>query len=614
MWEYICSNTRDYPPDGKKHYNKHPMHYRQWGAAFGLFFTWCGYSPAQNLVLEKLHIGINSSTQDEIAPCVSPDGQTLYFTRAAAPDFDKTLIEHGNDLSQTLSTDEYQQRLEEVYQTLAGKRVPDPATSAFNQDIWIARSSHSEFDEVNHPGYPLNNALPNSLSSLTPRDNEVYVLNQFVQEGGMRKGFSRMTQQEDGSWSFPEPVEIDQYHNHGPDVNMTMSADGQVLILSMERQDGYGKSDLFICFKKGDHQWTMPRNLGIQVNSAYRETTPHLTMDMRQLYFSSDRNNYSGDADIFVIERIGEGWENWTAPRRFRAPINSNADDSHPYYCESTGYLYFTSKRDGSSDIFRVKIAKPQLTQIVLTGKVLDGQTMEAVAAKVRFSLDNDASGYQLFRSSDGTFKVALKPGKKYRLVVTAPGYHEARPEIWLDPNNTGDWNREIQVLLQPAFVAQVKPAAGDALVARGPQVPEENAVYTLESIKQATVRVGQRVDLQEIYFEQSLPAIKPESYAALAKLGSFLRHNSDVYIRIEGHTDNVGEEKALLKLSEARANAIRDYLIYKELIKPVRIAVTGMGASQPKNDNSTEALRQMNRRVEIVITDVTSLTNNSEK
>ena len=69
----------------------------------------------------------------------------------------------------------------------------------------------------------------------------------------------------------------------------------------------------------------------------------------------------------------------------------------------------------------------------------------------------------------------------------------------------------------------------------------------------------------------------------------------------IEGHTDNVGDEVALIDLSLHRAEAIRDYLVYKG-ISADRIQVAGRGATRPVFQNSTESGREKNRRVEITV------------
>lgn len=316
---------------------------------------------AQDYILERLAPQINTSDYDEIAPRISKDGSQLYFTRVGYPEFERTIFENGIDLSSSLSEKEYLTHLQRIYTIISGSPVTDPVQSAFNQDIWLAQFSENGFENLVHPGFPLNNALPNSISSFGRSEDEMVVINQFVEGGGMKKGFSKVFKKEDGDWSFPEGLKINDYHNSGADVNMTMSSNGEVIILAMERSDAIGRSDLYISFRQGN-QWSRPKNLGPGVNSPWREGTPHLSDDGKTLYFSSDRGYQSrGGTDIFMQERLGESWEKWSAPKRFRKPINSKAHDSHPYFCAATGHLYFNSTRNGSNDIYRIQIkaAKP---------------------------------------------------------------------------------------------------------------------------------------------------------------------------------------------------------------------------------------------------------------
>jgi len=316
---------------------------------------------AQEFILKKLGTSINTPGYDEISPCIDESGKVLFFTRTGYPDFNQTLIESDQDLSFTLSKPAYEYHLRNIYTMLGSAPPAVLSQSSFNQDIWEAVWNGDEFILNDHPEYPLNNALPNSVSSFGKNKNQLILINQFIRDGGMAKGFSITERQADNSWSFPEPLPINDYHNSGEDVNLTMSKDGSVMILSMERGDGMGKSDLYISFKQKNGRWSRPENMGGGVNSPWRETTPHLSADGRKLYFASNRGYTSvGGSDIYVQERTGQDWKTWTAPRCFKAPVNSTAHDSHPFFNPVNGHLYFSSTRDGSSDIFSIQIEAPR--------------------------------------------------------------------------------------------------------------------------------------------------------------------------------------------------------------------------------------------------------------
>ena len=71
----------------------------------------------------------------------------------------------------------------------------------------------------------------------------------------------------------------------------------------------------------------------------------------------------------------------------------------------------------------------------------------------------------------------------------------------------------------------------------------------------------------------------------------------------VTGHTDSVGDDASNQKLSENRAAAVRDYFVGQAKIPSSRLAVKGLGKSQPVADNATDQGRQRNRRVEVQFT-----------
>lgn len=108
--------------------------------------------------------------------------------------------------------------------------------------------------------------------------------------------------------------------------------------------------------------------------------------------------------------------------------------------------------------------------------------------------------------------------------------------------------------------------------------------------------------------FEFNKDVIKESSFPFLDELVDVLRQK-EWNIKLEGHTDNKGSADYNLKLSKARANAVKKYLEDKG-IKPTRIQADGFGSTKPIADNSTEEGRNKNRRVEFkVIKEVVDLT-----
>jgi outer membrane protein OmpA-like peptidoglycan-associated protein len=106
----------------------------------------------------------------------------------------------------------------------------------------------------------------------------------------------------------------------------------------------------------------------------------------------------------------------------------------------------------------------------------------------------------------------------------------------------------------------------------------------------------------QKIFFETDKAVIMPRSFGLLDEIGTVLRSRPTMRVRIEGHTDSRGSNPHNLKLSQARADSVRQHLVGLG-IDPTRMQSVGFGPSQPIETNKTAAGREKNRRVEFFIT-----------
>jgi outer membrane protein OmpA-like peptidoglycan-associated protein len=533
-------------------------------ALFLLLYSLPGVVFAQEVfTVEKLPDIVNSP-YEEITPVPNRAGNVLFFTRVGYPDFDRTLFLDTVDWAKKLKPEPYRNFLAAVYSEIAGYSVSNPERSKFNQDVWMAVGDSAHFTAVEHPGPPLNNALPNSIAAITPDPNAYYCINQFKKEGDMNKGFSVIHYRPDSLlWQFPEPVEIDEYYTITSEVNLTMSFDGKILIISATRYDSRDM-DLYVCFRQGEKHWSAPQNLGTVINSPKRETTPFLSEDHTTLFFSSNRAG--GNNDLYVSKRLDDTWKNWSSPVRLVEPINSDADDAQPYFNMSSGYLYFTSRRDGNSDIFRTRLAPPQPTELLVKGRVINRKTNETVPnARIRYGAKDEPTN--IIASDNGFYELTIPKGLPFELMPQKAGFTGAITSVIFRRDYYYFREQYVDVYLDP-------------------------------------LEIDTKIELRPIYFAQSKPDILPTSYAELERLIGILQDNPGVSIAVEGHTDNLGQPQDLIRLSEVRAQAIRDYLV-KAGIGEDRIIAKGLGHTVPLNDNSTEELRSQNRRVEVRVTKI---------
>lgn len=573
-----------------------------------------GYLAAQEvemMPLEKLPPQVNTVDYDEGSPVLSMDGKTLYFTRSGSPDFERTLLQDGMDISTTVAESDYRNMLSSIYSEISEQQITEPYTSAFNQDIWIAQLDNDTIAHVHHPGFPINNALPNSVLSTRLDSNKLVVINQFYKDGSMYEGFSSVQKAPGRVFTFPEPLHIYNFYNISSDVNLALSSWGQVMILSLERVDSYGSKDLYISFKIESDLWSEPQNLGSVLNSMDVECTPFISQDNRRLYFASNRPGTMGGLDIYVSERLDYTWLKWTAPKRIKEPINSIWDDCQPFHDEKNNNFYFSSRRDGSSDLFRLPLRpKPKLkAPIRIKGLIVDGVTMRPIRAELLYGPTELKNYLEYIHTFSGEFNFELTEYGGYKFRAHKPGYKDAR--LMFDTGlaeKSGETEHQIVLYMYRDSMSPVKdplPVVVDSGVA--PERPETTAIIkeVIEepSFLRTPPKTGDKITFYNIYFEQSKPAILPTSKKALEDLHKMLTLYPDINIRIEGHTDNVGDETDLMELSWQRAQAVKEHLV-QQGIYPSRIGTIGFGDTRPVSDNFSEEGRKANRRVEIQVVD----------
>ncbi len=111
----------------------------------------------------------------------------------------------------------------------------------------------------------------------------------------------------------------------------------------------------------------------------------------------------------------------------------------------------------------------------------------------------------------------------------------------------------------------------------------------------------GLIVNMSDVLFDFNQYTLKPGAREKLAKVSGILLSYPGLQLQVEGYTDNIGSDEYNQKLSEERADAVRDYLVTQGVPQPA-ISAAGYGKSDPVADNSTSSGRAENRRVELVV------------
>ncbi|MBX5484806.1 MAG: OmpA family protein [Myxococcaceae bacterium] len=124
------------------------------------------------------------------------------------------------------------------------------------------------------------------------------------------------------------------------------------------------------------------------------------------------------------------------------------------------------------------------------------------------------------------------------------------------------------------------------------------------KKVKQLVVITREKIVIKEkVYFATGKARVLPRSYKLLNQVAKVINEHPQIpHVLIEGHTDNRGSAELNRRLSQARADAVRDYLVHKGKVDPTRLSAIGYGPDRPAADNSTAKGREANRRVEFTV------------
>ena len=368
----------------------------------------------------------------------------------------------------------------------------------------------------------------------------------------------------DNDWTKPQ--------NLGSNINSaywdsqpSLSADGQTLYFSSNRPGGKGKRDIWVAFKEKG-VWQKPQNLGESINTPEDETTPFIHVNGESLFFASMGHPGLGGYDIYLSEQ-GNG--KWSKPRNLGFPINDHNDQSSLFITSDGKGAYFTNEDEKGSYLyqFRLILGEDSLVSrkaTYLTGTIKDSETKLPVKATfLLYDLKTQEKLYETQSADEsGRYFLSLKADGTYGGYVTADGY--------LFEDFTFD--------LKSTY--SLKPDTLDIF---------------LKPLKE-----GEKVVLENIYFDFDSYELLPESISELKTISEFISRNR-LTVEIGGHTDQVGNREYNNLLSENRARAVYDFLI-GDGVSADQLTYKGYGASVPLFSDAENGKIDLNRRIEFKI------------
>ncbi len=453
-----------------------------------------------------------------------------------------------------------------------------------DDDIYVA----NKLDSINW-GKPvklpreINRPESNILFYLFPDGNKAlvygkYIENDFVTDSTENNFTLAITRRVDGKWTKPIPLKIQNFYNKSKNYSATASADGKVLILSIEREDSYGSLDLYISFYDEKTQsYSEPKNLGQILNTKGTELAAYLALDNHTLYFSSTGKNGKGKLDLYYSRREEGSWFQWSKPIPLGSGINSQFDESTLSLNVWADTIYFTSGDtiSGKTGIYLAALPKDYqpLPYLIVQGKITSQH--QKITQPVYFKIDNFDTD-EIFYDTvyNGEFRFAIPYNTQYNFFISAKGYN--------DFSFTASSKKltEVKVL---NYDINLTPEASF------------NGNNT-NNIKQKNISEKEKL-IATVYFETNVDTLNLSGIETILSLKSTLQETKFKKILVVGHTDEVGTEEYNKSLSNRRAkntaNALSKYL----KIPSNKIVFIGKGKSQP-----VSTVNSKNRRAEIYL------------
>lgn len=427
---------------------------------------------------------------------------------------------------------------------------------------------------------------------------------------------------EKGRWKSPVSISknINTRLNEG---TCTISADGRKLIFtSCTGRDGIGSCDLYESKKIGG-DWTVPKNLGRNVNSAEWESQPSLSADGRTIYFVSDRRSGLGQRDIWISTLDDNG--QWTKAVNAGQQINSQYDEISPFIHANNRTLYFASNGlpgFGGYDIFFAEKDSSWTTPKNIGPPMNDHED--------QFSLFITADGRKGYYSHEETLESGFSRSKIFEVIIPLENQIRYRSNyvkgIIRDKVTQAPLSAKIELInIKKNIVESL--VESDSVTGEYLMVLTQGSEYALYINKTAYLFKSYNfnysevtdfepividIDLQKategsvailnnIFFDIDKYDLKEKSTTELQKIIRFLNGNPNMRVEISGHTDNSGSAVYNRQLSEKRALSVYTFLIQHGIDKK-RLLPRGYGPDQPVASNDSEEGRQQNRRIEFRI------------
>jgi hypothetical protein len=341
------------------------------------------------------------------------------------------------------------------------------------------------------------------------------------------KGNLYTTCLKENQWTLPEELSK-TINTKGWEHDEFISADGNSLYFSSNRDGGYGGKDIYKCEKLKNGKWSKAKNLGHSINTAFDDETPFVYPDGSILYFSSNRSRVNGSFDIFASSLSDIG--SWTKPVIVGYPLN-NADVKFPTELvhnekttinENSPLISINNNLPEERNNFIITFFNDKKASItLLKGRVVDllGKCINDLKITVADNVTEEIIGVYYPDKITGNYSIIIPSGKSTNISYEAEGY-----------------------LFQSEHF----------------DISKESNYYKIhKTLEMSPIAKGEKTVLNNVFFDFEESTIRSTSNIELNKLFIFLADNPDLEIEIADYFDSKKNAKFNKQLSLSRVKVV---------------------------------------------------------
>lgn len=271
----------------------------------------------------KLSAAVNS-THEESLPLLSADGEKLYFVRTYTSDSD-------------------------------GSKKGD-------QDVFVSVREKGKWTEASNDLPNINNRFNNAVVGLSKDGKKVYLMNQYVANDKFSSKGISLTKYVDGTWEKPKAVVMPELKFRGKHYGAYVTPDERAIFFSANIEGNVGEEDIYYSLRDEDGKWSEIKSIPGNINTEKAEFAPFLSHDGKYLFFASFGHDSKGSADLFVCERLGKGYANWSNPEPLEG-VNTKNFEGYAHIDKSYNIIFASNrgKKADFADLYTTKMSMKKI-------------------------------------------------------------------------------------------------------------------------------------------------------------------------------------------------------------------------------------------------------------